>query len=512
MEPVEQDNYIFTDEDLKKIEKLAELTDDELREIDNEVESERRAHNPLFKKKRANETLITVDSDFDAEKYRNKLIKEKMAKKMARTRKRYWLDVVNGGNSKLDLFDLEMLSNHLDRETFLDMIKVSRKTGELADKMYVNKFRFKKASDFKVIEGVKEYHTSVDDEVIRLLKEMIERDDVPKPNKIIIEMKENQGITRLSDLSKKMDDTMSERTRKTLKGMIDWDRSKFSVTLNELDEDAPEKFYFQGGHSLVRTDDPRYLAMSRIDIEQYTRLTELREKTEMFSTVGCFQNYSNLTEIVLPTSIERLDDKTFMDCTALVSINIPYFTSYIGCHCFMGCQSLSSIDLPIYLERIGEGCFAYCVNLREISIPSRITALSNFCFMNCSSLSSVRMSSNLVKVGSFCFMGSNELVGMAIPTTITELGECAFPNQRITAFGRFGHHQGDGFNGFGGLVNNGVGNNLMNVPHIQPFGNGMQGQANQGQRRGIQRNTIDEITAGSPPNENGGFNGFGARR
>lgn len=463
MEPVEQDNYDFTEEDLKKIEKLAELTESELQEINNEVENERRARNSLFRKKWANKPSIAIDSDFDAEEYRSKLTEKRMKEKMARTRKRYWLDVVNGGNSKLDLFNLEMLSSHLDRETFLNMIKVSKKTGELANKMYVNQFRFKKASDFKVIEGVKEYHTSVDDEVIQLLKEMIERDDVPKPNKIIIEMKENQGITRLSDLSNKMNDMMNEETRERLKGMIDWDHSKFSVTLKELDEDTPEKFYFQGGNSLVRTDDPRYLAMSRIDIQQYTRLTELREKTEMFSTVGCFQNYSNLTEIVLPTSIERLDDKTFMDCTALASINIPYFTSYIGCCCFMNCQSLSSIDLPIYLEYIGDSCFAYCTSLREISIPSRVTALGNFCFMNCDSLTSVRMSSNLVKVGSFCFMGSNELVGMAIPTTITELGECAFPKQRITTFGRFGQHQGDGFNGFGGPVN---GNGLLNMPDV----------------------------------------------
>lgn len=458
MEPIKKDEYNFTKEDLDKIEELAQLTEKDMEEIERKVEAKKKEHRNMLHMG-FNPQRFNYNERFNPEEYRNRLIKEKTEEKMAYTRKRYWLDVVNSGNSTLDIFSLEAMSRYLNRETFLNMVKVSKKTGEIANRMYINQFPFKKVSDFKVIEGVREYHTTLDDEVIQLFKEMIEGKDVPEPNTIVIEMKENQKITRLSDFSDKMDD-MNEETRERLKEMIDWNNSKFSVTLKDLNEDTPDKFYFQGGQVLVRTDDPKYLAMNNIDLQLYTRLTEIRSEDKMFEECiaikGCFDGYSNLTEIVLPTSIEKLDNCTFKNCTALASINIPCFTSYLGAGCFRKCSNLTSIQLPNYLEFIGHNCFSDCINLRRISIPSRVSSIGYSCFQNCTNLGEVILPTQLTKlkdscfkdcsslssitlvnievIEKECFRGCSSLVNLQIPTTVTFIGAMALPNDPYDPF------------------------------------------------------------------------------
>ena len=58
-------------------------------------------------------------------------------------------------------------------------------------------------------------------------------------------------------------------------------------------------------------------------------------------------------------------------------------------------------------------------------------------------------------------------------------------------------------------------NNLVVPDHVELGYEAIPNQREVERARGIQRNRRDsifDITAGSPPNENGGFNGFGARR
>ena len=85
MEPEEQDNYDFTEEDLKEIEKMAQLTDEELEKINDEVEHR-------WRQNRLDLNAYFRGIRFDPEEYRNRLINKKKEEKMARTRKRYWLD------------------------------------------------------------------------------------------------------------------------------------------------------------------------------------------------------------------------------------------------------------------------------------------------------------------------------------------------------------------------------------------------------------------------------------
>ena len=134
-------------------------------------------------------------------------------------------------------------------------------------------------------------------------------------------------------------------------------------------------------------------------------------------------------------------------------INIPSQITRLKNFTFSRCTSLSQVILPTKIEILGECCFEDCVMLSDINIPDSITEIKTKCFFNCKSLNNLII---LDKV---------------------KLGYEAVPNQWKIELQR----------------------------------DGIQSIWNRTYTRN-ERNTIDEITAGSPPNENGGYNGFGAKR
>lgn len=488
MEPIKRDEYEFSEEDLKKIEKLAQLTEKELEEINKEVENET---------KHAKLDLFSHKNEFNPDEYRKNLIKQRKEEKMAHTRKRYWLDVINGRNSKLDLFDIEIVSKYMNRESLLTMLIVSKKVTNVKDRMVVNKFEFKKAKDFETFKGIKDYHTQANEESIRLLKEMIEGKDIPKPEQIIIEMKEDGEVPILPDVVDLINREMDCDSRTKLINMINYDVSKFAITLKDLDigsESEPEQWYSKKAMILIPSIDMAYSNLSTIDLHLCTNLTELKDalmKYEGWPQMrGCFEFYDNLTEIILPSSIEKLGKSTFHGCKNLVSIKLPERVNYLGNYCFSSCSSLSSIDLPSNITYIGSSCFSGCFNLNRIKIPSQITKLKKFTFAQCVLMTQVILPTRIKELGKSCFEDCVTLNNIIIPDSVTRIKTRCFFNCESL-------------------------NNLIIPDNVELGRNAVPNQREIEEARGIQRNTmdsIDDIIAGSPPNENGGFGGFGARK
>lgn len=53
--------------------------------------------------------------------------------------------------------------------------------------------------------------------------------------------------------------------------------------------------------------------------------------------------YCHLTEIVLPSSLKKIDTSAFLWCDTLTSITIPANVEEIGVHAFMDCEGLTKI-------------------------------------------------------------------------------------------------------------------------------------------------------------------------
>ena len=74
------------------------------------------------------------------------------------------------------------------------------------------------------------------------------------------------------------------------------------------------------------------------------------------------QQYSNVKTVKLPSTLGRLDDGAFRDCTGLESINLDQVHS-IGDSAFANCVSLTEVPLAGGVASIGPNTFSGCTGL-----------------------------------------------------------------------------------------------------------------------------------------------------
>ena len=88
------------------------------------------------------------------------------------------------------------------------------------------------------------------------------------------------------------------------------------------------------------------------------------------------QNYAVLTgnnytqqEIVIPASITWAGKK--------------FPVTELGANSFLNCSDLSSVIIPSSITSLGDSCFSSCRSLTSITIPSSVTSLGDKCFNIC---------------------------------------------------------------------------------------------------------------------------------
>ncbi len=162
-----------------------------------------------------------------------------------------------------------------------------------------------------------------------------------------------------------------------------------------------------------------------------------------------FRLCTNLSSIVLPSSIDHIGNFAFESCTHLLSVKLSRGLSHIGLsafrkctrlktisvpdgvdtiekYAFNDCGSLESIDLPNSICSLGEGAFWGCNNLVSIRIPNELTRIEKRMFSGCVALSEVSFSECIVDIGDHAFFDCNSLTFLTIPKTIKNIGYASF--------------------------------------------------------------------------------------
>jgi len=142
-----------------------------------------------------------------------------------------------------------------------------------------------------------------------------------------------------------------------------------------------------------------------------------------------FEEDSLLTSIVIPASVEDIEDGVFSGCLNLSTIDVEegnkYYTStdgvlytidkkYLLCYpagkkdseytvlpeckvicweAFEGNRYLANVDLPENLDTIETAAFSFCTSLEKIDIPASVRFIDNAVVQGCSSLSSITVDS-----------------------------------------------------------------------------------------------------------------------
>ena len=86
----------------------------------------------------------------------------------------------------------------------------------------------------------------------------------------------------------------------------------------------------------------------------------------------------DIVSVVVPNGVTTIIN--FIDCTSLVSVELPDTVTRIGNYAFSGCWSLTTINIPYGVTYIGKRAFSKCDDLKTIIIPTSVTFMGEEAF------------------------------------------------------------------------------------------------------------------------------------
>lgn len=168
---------------------------------------------------------------------------------------------------------------------------------------------------------------------------------------------------------------------------------------------------------------------------------------------SAFKNYTLMTDVTIPSSMEKIGASAFYGCTGLTSVTIPLKVSEIGTSAFRGCSGLSTVtinsktfmskdfnpfqnllfifgnqvkqyNLANGIDYIGNHAFSSCTGLS--SVTSQAKKIGEGAFSGCTNLTSVTFSIFLSEINSYAFYNCSSLTSVVIPKYVKSIGQYAY--------------------------------------------------------------------------------------
>lgn len=175
----------------------------------------------------------------------------------------------------------------------------------------------------------------------------------------------------------------------------------------------------------------------------------------------CFYGCTELTEVVLPESLEKISSYAFQGCISLTEITIPETVGIIEDFGFEGCLALTAIEVdadnesycsedgvlytrnktnllrypaakpdhefavPPEVGVIAPWCFTDCRYLRDVTMEN-VKAMGADVFMGCTALQTVALSEKIPALIGATFAKCEMLTSVVIPDSVTEIGDRCF--------------------------------------------------------------------------------------
>lgn len=149
-----------------------------------------------------------------------------------------------------------------------------------------------------------------------------------------------------------------------------------------------------------------------------------------------FYNINNLTDIVLPSSLKRIDKEAFASCGNLETVNATSSAlTTIDEEAFSNCYELTTIALNSSgLTTIGKKAFNYCNhNLTSFPMPTTVTSIGEEAFCNCEKLATITLPEGIMVIPKKAFYYCYSLTSINIPTAVTEIDDQAFYDCSFTS-------------------------------------------------------------------------------
>ena len=136
-----------------------------------------------------------------------------------------------------------------------------------------------------------------------------------------------------------------------------------------------------------------------------------------------FYCYTALTDVMIPSGVNKIGDSAFQGCRQLKTAVLPVCA--LGKNVFSGCSSLSGVTMAGVPVSVGSGAFNGTA-LTDIGFTAGWTGIPDRCFAACSGLVTVTVPDTVVSIGASAFSECTALTGVTLPNGLTALGKNSF--------------------------------------------------------------------------------------
>lgn len=188
---------------------------------------------------------------------------------------------------------------------------------------------------------------------------LIRYDSIARANQSLLDDIDKEYVTYNQRLQKLENDYMSRLAHI---------QAKHDSVLNYL----PSMLDADGFSFLVNTKEKEVILYHPLDktLSKYEVPSVIDYRIHTLKVVGigtyAFENLTQLTEILLPSTITEIRHRAFAGCTNLKKIQLSDNLKSIGEEVFLDCKSLQSITLPGSLTSIEQLAFSKCTGLKEV--------------------------------------------------------------------------------------------------------------------------------------------------
>ena len=181
---------------------------------------------------------------------------------------------------------------------------------------------------------------------------------------------------------------------------FDDDEAELEDMTTEEVSDARNNLNSLAGYSLdiPEEGDYKYQPMEDGENCQILRYTGYDEDVEVpdqlkgLTVKALYQTFSDsniLETVVLPDTLETIDNMAFWKCINLKSVEIPEGVTTLGRCSFGGCSTLEKIVFPETLETVDDMVFIGCSGLTELKFGKNLKTIGSQAFTACVKLRKV---------------------------------------------------------------------------------------------------------------------------
>lgn len=222
-----------------------------------------------------------------------------------------------------------------------------------------------------------------------------------------------------------------------------------------------ETLYSKGLDLVLSDDELSYAVAGMGSCTDVDLIIPARHEGKPVTVIGreAFKAQTALRSVSVPDGIVRIDDRAFLNCSGMTTLNLAGSVASIGRSAFSGCSSLTSLTLPEGVTKMDYQAFYRCSSLTTVTVPNSLVKMGLKVFGNCDQLqytvyqgckylgnadnphvllvgvesteiTSVSISDTTVCIGGNAFSSCEGLTSVTIPEGIAGIGDSAFRSCR----------------------------------------------------------------------------------